>query len=378
MLNLSPGPTHIPDFVLRAMERAPMHHKSAETSEVLSDVFATLQRVYATQNPVLVYTGSGTLAGEIAIQHLAQVCKRVLTVDSGRFGNRWSTLCAMYGLDVTTVTSEWGTQADVERIAEAASIHKPDAFVVVHSETSTGTFQDVEAMCAAVRRHAPDCFMVVDAITSVLVHELQMDSWGLDIVMGSSQKGFGAPPGLCFLGVSEKFSSQISPRFGMYGNIPAAIEQWQSSQVAYTPALHVLKAMQAACRYVEDRSIAFFCQRSSFLQFKVSEIVAACNLSMFSASPANGVTAISVPTGQAPHIKSSLESSGILVGGGQDHLGPDVIRVGHMGFCEPRHIADLIPPLHGICAEIGLAVDSEKLMHIQQSLVQSEFNDRSI
>ncbi len=378
MLNLSPGPTHIPPFVLRAMNQAPMHHKSAETTAVFGNIFSTLQHVYGTQEPVLVFTGSGTLVGEIAIQQLAQQCSSVLTVSSGRFGQRWTDLCQRYGMKVHCVEAPWGEQPSLQQIHNACEKFQADAFVVVHSETSTGTFQDINAMCETVRAVHPDCFMIVDAITSVLVHEFHMDAWNIDVVLGSTQKGFGSPPGLGFLGVSERFVKELSPTAGLYGNIPLAIEQWHDSQVSFTPALHVLKALEQACEYIEQYSVERMQQRSAYLRDQVHAIVERCGLQVFSKSPANGVTAVQIPNAQAKHVKHNLEQSGILVGGGQDHLAGDIIRIGHMGFCEPRHVAQLIPVLSHCASTIDLSPDRDALMKIAEELLVSPFNDRSI
>ena len=201
--NFAPGPTPVPDRVVRKMSQPVLTHRSSEFSDLLRQVTSGLQHVFQTKNDVLVLTASGSGAMEAAVVNLLSPGDRVLAIVGGKFGGRWIELCETFGLDVLPIEVEWGKAVDPDEIDRVLGERGPfEAVLATHSETSTGVLHDVEALGRVARGHG--CYFVVDAISGLGANELRTDDWHVDIALTGSQKALMIPPGLAFISVSER------------------------------------------------------------------------------------------------------------------------------------------------------------------------------
>src|SRR5919202_799561 len=255
-----PGPTNIPDRVLRAMDRPVIDHRSPEFAQLTEDVRAGLGRVFGTRDGMpMLYPASGTGATEAAIVNLFAPGDRVLTFSYGTFSAGIGTIARKFGLDVDEVQLRWGQEvspAEVERRLRADSPTKPyRAVLIVHNETSTGVTVDVGGIRQAMDAANHDALLVVDTVSSLASIEFGMDDWRVDIVICGSQKGLMLPPGLGILGVSQRALALARS----HGGSPRHFWDWEpimrENRVGlfpYTPATLMLFGLREALRMLVD------------------------------------------------------------------------------------------------------------------------------
>ncbi|MBA3070699.1 MAG: alanine--glyoxylate aminotransferase family protein, partial [Nitrospirae bacterium] len=233
---LAPGPTPVPSEALLAMAMPIIHHRSPDFLPVLDAAKNGLKWLYQTKNDVLILcsTGTGGMVG--AVNNFFSPGDKVLTVNGGKFGERWTKICKAYGLQAEEIIVEWGYAVKPETV-EAKLKNDPSikGVFVQASETSTGVYHDIEALAKVVKKYE-NTILIVDAISAIVAHDLRMDEWGIDVMIGGSQKGVMLPPGLAFVGISEKawkFSEKSKcPRF--YFNFKKERENLAKNQTNFT------------------------------------------------------------------------------------------------------------------------------------------------
>ena len=200
---LAPGPTPVPPEALLAMAMPIIHHRAPDFVPVLDSAKKGLQWLYQTKNDVLILcsTGTGGMVG--SVNNFLTPGDEVLTVNGGKFGERWTKICQSYGMKVTELAVEWGHAVKPEQVEEALKKNaKIKAVFVQATETSTGVNHDIKTLAAIVKK--TEALFVVDAISSLVAHDIRTDEWGIDVMIGGSQKGLMLPPGLAFVSVSDK------------------------------------------------------------------------------------------------------------------------------------------------------------------------------
>src|SRR5215472_11032650 len=241
---LTPGPTPLYPPALRAMMASDLHHRTAEFRTIYKGALTDLQAVYGTRNDVLCFTASGTGAMEASVSNLFSRGDKAIVCTAGKFGERWAEITRAYGLDATVLEAEYGDVVTPDRV-EAALKAEPGAKGVFlqASESSTGAEHDVCAIAGLVKK--TDAILVVDAITGLGTMPLDIDGWGLDVVIGGSQKAFMIPPGLAFLSVSEKAwernKTASLPRY--YFDLRKEKKSGDASGSTWTPATAIVLAL---------------------------------------------------------------------------------------------------------------------------------------
>ena len=201
---LAPGPTPVPSEVLLAMAAPIIHHRSPDFLPVLDEAEKGLQWLFQTKNDVLILcsTGTGGMVG--SVNNFFSKGEKVLVINGGKFGERWTEICQSYGLAPHEIMVEWGYPVTPETVEDMLSKDKDIKGVFVQaSETSTGVYHDIAALASIVKKY-DDTLFIVDAISALVAHDLRTDEWGIDVMIGGSQKGVMLPPGLAFVSVSEK------------------------------------------------------------------------------------------------------------------------------------------------------------------------------
>ena len=354
---MTPGPTPVPPEVLAAGAAPVIHHRGPDFRELMLRTLARLQEVCRTRNDVLLFTASGSGAFESAIVNLLSPGERVLVVTAGAFGDRWSALAAAYGADVHELRYAWGETPRPEDLRTRVEETGAELAVLVHSETSTGVVADVESL-ARVAREA-GALVVVDAVSSLGAVPLEMDAWGLDVVVAGSQKALMTPPGLSLAAISkaawERSTRATVPRYYFdWARMQAAL---QSGSTPFTPAVTIVAALDAALGMLLEEGLESAFARHAALGRACREGAKGMGLELFSPDEERSavVTAILTPEGVDARalVLELRDRFGITVAGGHGELGTRMFRIGHIGYYDVLDIATALTAVETLLLERG-------------------------
>jgi aspartate aminotransferase-like enzyme len=342
MILLTPGPTPIPDSVVRAIARPIIPHRSPAFEEIYAQCRIGLQKIYRTQSPVVTLVGSGTCAMESAIWSLARPGSTIVACASGKFGERWQQVAdrvaqAMSG-ETLPISSPWGEPISPDQLAAGLrSTSNVGAVVFVHCETSTTTLSDAAALAKVARTYAPDAMVIADGITSVGALPVEPDKWGLDAVACASQKAFGLPPGLSFVSVSERAVSQLNynpdSSTPMYLDLRKYLRADEQGTTPFTPSVNLFYGLQESLRLITAISIEEQWRRTAKRATAVRNALTAMGLQLASSSPSDSVTAVFIDKINADTVRKwCLTNRDVALAGGQDDWKGRAIRMSHMGF----------------------------------------------
>ena len=334
---LTPGPSSVPAEVLLAMAHPVFHHRTPRFQAVLKDALERSRRVLLTANPVAILTSSGTGAMEAAVANLASSGRRALTIEGGKFGERWGELCRAFGFEHEAVEVEWGKAVDPKAIEERLAADDSVAAVfATHCETSTGVLHDVKALGEIVAK--TKAVLVVDAISSAGACELRTDDWKIDIVCVGSQKGLMLPPGLALIAVSAKAQTLVESaenRRAYYFDLVKAMKSAAKDDTPYTPALTLVIGLDEALKMIEEEGVENLFARHRRLAEAVRAGVKALGLELFAERPSDSVTSVTLPEGLdgAALVKTLRDVEGVAFAGGQAALKGRIVRIATMGYC---------------------------------------------
>lgn len=371
----APGPTPVPSEVLLAMAMPIIHHRSPDFLPVLDAAKKGLQWLYQTKNDVLILcsTGTGGMVG--AVNNFFSPGEKVITINSGKFGERWTEICNAYGLKVEEIHVEWGYAAKPETV-EAKLKDDPSirGVFVQATETSTGVYHNIEALAKVVRKYENTIF-IVDAISALVAHDLKMDEWGIDVMIGGSQKGVMLPPGIAFVGISEKawkFAEKSKcPRF--YFNFKKERETLAKNQTNFTSPITLIIGLNESIKLLQKEGLENVFNRHEKLANATRKAMQAIGLELYSKeSPSNAVTAVCAPSGidgQAVY-KNLREKYGITAAGGQDKAKGKIFRIAHLGYADTFDVITVVAGVemvlkgmgHPVKLGSGVAVAEELLL----------------
>ncbi|MBN1928096.1 MAG: alanine--glyoxylate aminotransferase family protein [Chlorobiaceae bacterium] len=359
----TPGPTPVPENVMLRMAAPIIHHRNPEFMEILERVHQDLQYLFRTTQPVVVMTCSGTGGMEAAISSLFTRGDKVITVNGGKFGERWGELVRIFTGNCVEETIEWGSAITPERMAELLKEH-PDAMgvCITHSETSTGTASDVEALCAVIREYS-DALILVDGITAIGAHEFHFDDWGADICITGSQKGLMMPPGLALVAVSERAQDVINNRKGQpqyYLSLKKALKSHTDNDTPFTPAVSLIIGLDEALQMLRAEGIENVWKRHEQLAGACRLGCQALGMNLFSTSPSYAVTAVWLPEGvDWLQFNSTLKAqNGITVAAGQDDFKGRIFRISHLGYYDELDMLTMIGGLERTLSMMGVPFES--------------------
>lgn len=332
----TPGPTQIPERVIKEMSQPMLHHRSPEFRQIFTEVTQGLQQFFKTNDLVLTLTASGSGAMEGAVVNLLSHGDKVISIEGGKFGERWGEIARAYGLHVIPVSVPWGEAADLDQVRQVMTQHSDAAAVfVTHSETSTGVANDVKTIAEIVHEKS-DALLVVDGITSVGVLPFYKDEWQIDVVVSGSQKGTMIPPGLAFATLNEKAWQRAEkstlPKY--YLSFLKARKALEKGNTPFTPATTLVIGLRTALEMIHGRGLEYFWDKYARLARSTRAGAKSVGLELFAKSPSNALTAIRVPDaidGQK-FVACLREKYQVTVAGGQAHLKGKIFRVAHMGY----------------------------------------------
>ncbi len=357
-----PGPTNVPDRVLRAIDNPTLDHRSAEFAALGMQVLEGIKRVFQTRHPVVIYPASGTGAWEAALVNTLSPGDRVLMYETGHFATLWRRMASRLGLEVDFIPGDWRRGADplaIEARLEEDRAHEIKAVCVVHNETSTGAVTRVPEVRQALDRNGHPALLMVDTISSLASIDYRMDEWGVDVTVGGSQKGLMLPPGLSFNAVNEKAlqaaKSARLPR--AYWNWEEMLASNQTGFFPYTPATNLLYGLREALAMLQEEGLDNVFARHARHAEATRRAVRAWGLEILCLDPgeySSSLTALVMPEGHdADHVrKVILERFDMSLGAGLGKLKGKVFRIGHLG-----HFNDLMlaGTLCGVEMGLGLA-----------------------
>ncbi len=357
-----PGPTNVPDRVLRAMDMPTIDHRGPEFAQLGLDVLAGCKAVFRTKNPVVIYPSSGTGAWEAAIVNALSPGDKVLMAETGHFATLWKNLAEKFKLEVDFLAGDWrrGAQpAEIEAHLLADRERRIKAVMVVHNETSTGVTSRIHEVRKAIDRAKHPALLLVDTISSLGSIEYEHDAWGVDVTVSCSQKGLMLPPGLGFNAVSEKalLAAKANQTSRSYWDWHEIIQQNKSGSWPYTPATNLLYGLKEAIKMLMEEGLDNVFARHLKLAAATRAAVRAWNLEILCQDPKEHspiLTAVVMPTGHdADHFRDvALKNYDMSLGAGLSKVKGKVFRIGHLGHFNELM---LMGTLSGVEMALGVA-----------------------
>lgn len=330
-----PGPTPVPGVARKAMQHLDTYHRTDDFYQEFQRCRELLAPFFGAKRLPLILTASGSGAMEAAVTNFTASGDEVLVVVGGKFGERWQKLCIAYGCKPLVLQVKWGEAPLPSDVAELAKGKKAVFFQA--NETSTGAFFPVKEIALALRQSGFEGSIVVDAISALCAHPIELDSWGLDCVVSGSQKGFGIPPGLAFVGLSERAESLFSSRERFYFDLRLELKGQGNGQSAFTPATSLILGLKASLERMLEFGIEEVFGHHQRLADAARASCIAMGLELLAAKfPSNALTAMKLPTGinGSALIKTITANDGAILAGGQDALKGKIIRLAHLGFID--------------------------------------------
>jgi alanine-glyoxylate transaminase/serine-glyoxylate transaminase/serine-pyruvate transaminase len=336
-----PGPTNVPDRVLRAMDRPVIDHRSAEFAALGSEVLGGLKSVFQTSEPVVIYPSSGTGAWEAAIVNTLSPGDRVILFETGHFSQLWRQVAERFDITVDYIPGNWGRGAnpkELEAILGSDRELAVKAVLVVHNETSTGVTSQIPEIRQVMNRTSHPALLIVDTISSLGSTQYRHDEWEVDVTIAGSQKGLMLPPGLGFNAISQKALAA-----GKTARLPRSYWNWQDMLIhnqagyfPYTPATNLLYALREALAMLFEEGLANVFRRHDRFGEATRAAVRAWGLDIVCENPAeysSALTAVFMPPGHDADRfrKIVLDNFDMSLGAGLSRLQGQVFRIGHLG-----------------------------------------------
>ena len=336
---LAPGPTPVPERALLAMAEPMLHHRTPQFEAIFKEAAEGLRWLFQTEKDVLIIAASGTGGMEGSIANFFSPGDKALVVNGGKFGERWTKICQAYGLKVTEIMVEWGKAVDPKAVADALKADPEIRGVFVQaSETSTTASHPVKEI-ADIVKGCENTILIVDGITAVGVYDVPMDKWGIDVLVTGSQKALMLPPGLAFVGVSDKawkFNETAKcPRF--YFDFKRERKNLKDNTTAYTPAVSLIIGLREVLRAMKEEGLENIFARHNRLARATRAAMQAIWLKLLAPeSPADSCTGVFAPEGidGGKLFKVLKDTMGVTMAGGQDHLKGKIIRIAHLGYVD--------------------------------------------
>ena len=358
---LTPGPTPLYPPAVRAMAGADIHHRTADFRELYKRVLSNLKHFMGTANDVVLFTASGTGAMEAAASNLFTPGDKVLVATAGKFGERWVQITRAFGLDATVLEAPYGDAVSPQRVADALKANPGIQGVFVQAtESSTGVSHDIKAMAEAVAD--TDTILVADAITGLGTSHLDIDGWGIDVVIGGSQKAVMIPPGLAFAALSAKaWERRENAKQGyFYFDLQKHRGAAETGESPFTPATSLMLGLDETLRYIREVGPANLVENAQLLARATRDAAAALGLELFAkATPAGAVTAIRSPAGvdSGEIVKQFRDRFGSVIANGQGSMKGQIFRIAHLGYFDFSDLFGVIAGLEIILQSLGRPVE---------------------
>jgi alanine-glyoxylate transaminase / serine-glyoxylate transaminase / serine-pyruvate transaminase len=363
-----PGPTNVPDRVLRAMHVVMEDHRSSDFPKLTLPLFEDLKKVFKTRDgQVVIYPSGGTGAWEAALTNTRSPGDKLLAARFGQFSHLWIELARRHGLEVIVQEEEWGTGANPDRIEEALRAdksHEIKGVMVVHNETATGVTSDVAAVRRAMDAAGHPALLYVDGVSSIASLDFRMDEWGVDLAITGSQKGLMLPAGLGILCASQKALGQMKDATcrRAYFEFTDHMKANATGYFPYTPALPLLYGLREALLILQEEGLDNVFARHRHLASGARAAVRAWGLKTCAKEPkwnSDTVTAIMVPHGfnGADVIDRAYRRYNLALGAGLSQMAGKLFRIGHLGDLNELMLLGAIAGAEMAMRDVGIEVE---------------------
>jgi aspartate aminotransferase-like enzyme len=360
---MTAGPTPLPPAVSQAMAQPMLYHRAPAFVEVYARALARLKSVFQTENEVLVFAASGTGALESAAANLVRPDEPVLVASCGKFGERWAELCDAYGARTVHWETEWGRKVDPAELDRMLGENEAEVVFTTFSETSTGVVNDVRELAEVAHRHR--ALIAVDAVSGLGAVPLPQDEWGVDVVVGGSQKALMSPPGLAFVSANQvalgRAAAAPGRRYYFDWGRTLSGQLQDPPDSPFTPAVGLVQALDVALGLIEEEGLERVFERHRLLGRATRAAARALELELFGAEDenANVVTAIRLPEGiDGAKVPGMMRDRfGVTIAGGQARLKGKIARIAHCGYFGAFDIVVTIAAFEMTLRELGHQVD---------------------
>ncbi len=358
----TPGPTPLLPAAQTAMASFTAHHRTADFKALFQRVMADMKEFIGTRNDVLVLASSGTGVMEASVSNLTSPGDTVLVLTAGKFGERWTGLTKAFGCHVEVLEVPYGETFSLDDV-RARMNPQVRAVYVQATESSTGARHDIEGIAKIVRQHGDETLLIVDAITGLGTTHLDVDGWGVDVIIGGSQKALMMPPGLAYCAVSERtwkhMEKTTSPRY--YFDLRKERKSAAKGETAYTPATSLFAALGAALEFIRNMGQGDLAKGREEL-VNNAELCAemtragakALGLKLYASAPAAALTAICPPDGldSGKIVKEFRESFDAVVANGQGEMKGKLFRIAHIGYYDYLDTIGILGALEHVLARV--------------------------
>ena len=358
----TPGPTPLLPAAQTAMAAFTAHHRTADFKALFQRVLGDMKEFIGTKNDVLVLASSGTGVMEASVSNLTSPGDHVVVLTAGKFGERWTGLAKAFGCHVDVLSVPYGETFSLDDIRPRINISTRAVYVQA-TESSTGARHDIKGIAKLVREHGDETLLVVDAITGLGTTHLDVDGWGIDVIIGGSQKALMMPPGLAYCAVSERawkcMEKTTSPRY--YFDLRKERKSASKGETAYTPATSLFAALGAALDFVRGMAGGSLAKGREEL-VNNAELCAemtragskALGLKLYASSPAAALTAITAPDGldSGKIVKEFRESFDAVVANGQGEMKGRLFRIAHIGYYDYLDTIGILGALEHVLARV--------------------------
>jgi len=373
---LSPGPTPVPADVLSAAAEPIIHHRTSEFSEIFMEVTEGLKYVFSTKQDVFVLTASGTGAMETAVISTLCAGDKVITINGGKFGERWGQICQAYGVEVKEIILEWGEPYSKEQLVDELKAN-PDvkAVFAALSETSSGTVYDIQGYGEVLAQS--EAILVVDGISGLGATPCPMDEWKVDVLVAGSQKSFMIPPGLAYISFSPKawdfVEKSTLPKY--YFNAKKYKKSLGKQTTPYTPAVSLIIQQKKALELIKSLGLEKLFEHHRILGDATRAAVKAIGLELLSKSPGNILTAVKVPAGidGLKLVKTMQGKYMAYIAGGQDPYKGKMFRIAHLGYMGGFDVIIALSALEMTLSELGYEFESGSSLKAAEDILKENW-----
>lgn len=374
---LSPGPTPVPENVLSAAAEPVIHHRTPEFSAIFMDTIEGLKYVFGTKEDVHILTSSGTGAMEAAVVNLFSPGDKVISINGGKFGERWGNICRAYGLNVHEIVLDpWGKDFTAQELRRELEAH-PDAKAVLAtlSETSSGAVFDIKGFAEVVS--ASGAVLVVDGISGVGAVPCPMDEWKVDVLVSGCQKSFMIPPGLAYIAVNEKAWKLVEtsklPKF--YFDIKKSKKNLAQKTTPWTPAVSLVIQQKKALDIIRNMGLDKLYEHHRVLGDATRAAVRALGLELLSARPGNILTCVKVPDGVdgVKLVKTMQGKYMAYIAGGQDPYKGKIFRIAHLGYMGGFDIMTAVSALEMTLMDLGYKFEPGSGLRAAQNVLKESW-----
>lgn len=332
---MTPGPVPLPQKVRQSLSDLECHHRSKEFGEILEAVFKKLPKVFQTTQHCYLLAATGTGGLEAAMVNTLNRDKKFLFINSGKFGERWGKIAKAYGIPYKEIQRPWGSNVDLNVIEETIKGGDFQALAWQACETSTGALLPSKELGLICQKHG--LLSLVDGITALGAAPLPMDDWGLDVVVGGSQKAFMLPTGMSFISLSERAEACHQDIPSYYFDLKSEKVANQGGKTRYSTPTHFVIALDLVLDDIltkgMDQHLTEIANKAQYFRERIS-------LKLFPETASPSLSCLSVPEGvSAQEVKKKVAKEGFIIVAGQDQLKDKVLRVGHMGDMSLQDLA---------------------------------------